>query len=306
MNETTARLSVNLCGIELSNPVIPASGTFGFGAEFARLWDINELGTFSFKGTTSAPREGNAQPRVADAPGGMLNAIGLANPGVDAVVDHILPTMATYFRKPVMSNVAGFSINEFQDVAHKLDGLAQVGWHEINISCPNVHEGGKNFADSPQAAAEVCRAVKDVTSKPVIMKLAPNAGNTVETALACQQAGADALSLINTFVGMRLDLRTGMPVLANRTGGVSGPGILPMALRMVWDVSHAVDIPVIGIGGVSSAADVIEMVYAGAVAVQDGTANLLDPYVCRDIIHDLPATMDQLGIARLSDIRYGG
>lgn len=300
----TDRLSVNLCGIELSNPVIPASGTFGFGAEFARLWDINELGTFSFKGTTAARRDGNAQPRVADAPGGMLNAIGLANPGVDAVVAHTLPTMATYFHKPVMSNVAGFSIEEFREVASKLDAVEQVGWHEINISCPNVHEGGTNFADDPQAAADVCRAVKEVTTKPVIMKLAPNAGNTVEAALACQEAGADGLSLINTFVGMRLNLRSGVPILANRTGGVSGPGVLPMALRMVWDVTHAVTIPVIGIGGVSTAEDVIEMMHAGAIAVQVGTANLLDPYASRDIIRDLPAAMDRLGIARLADLGH--
>lgn len=300
----TDRLSVNLCGIELSNPVIPASGTFGFGAEFARLWDINELGTFSFKGTTAARRDGNAQPRVADAPGGMLNAIGLANPGVDTVVADTLPTMATYFHKPVMSNVAGFSIEEFREVASKLDAVEQVGWHEINISCPNVHEGGTNFADDPQAAADVCRAVKEVTTKPVIMKLAPNAGNTVEAALACQEAGADGLSLINTFVGMRLNLRSGVPILANRTGGVSGPGVLPMALRMVWDVTHAVTIPVIGIGGVSTAEDVIEMMHAGAVAVQVGTANLLDPYASRDIIRDLPAAMDRLGIARLADLGH--
>lgn len=298
------RLAVSLCGIELANPIIPASGTFGFGAEYAQLWDINELGTFSFKGTTAQPREGNAQPRVAEAPGGMLNAIGLANPGVDAVVNETLPKMANYFHKPVMSNVAGFSLAEFQLVASKLDQIPQVGWHEINISCPNVHEGGKNFADDPQAASEVCRAVKAVTSKPVIMKLAPNAGNTIETALACAEAGADGLSLINTFVGMRLDLRSGKPILANRTGGVSGPGVLPMALRMVWDVTHAVKIPVIGIGGISCAQDVIEMMHAGAVAVQIGTANLRDPYICRDIIRQLPGVMDQLGIVRLSDLGH--
>ncbi|XCB29655.1 dihydroorotate dehydrogenase [Arcanobacterium hippocoleae] len=303
INARDNRLAVNLCGIELENPIIPASGTFGFGAEFARLWDINELGTFSFKGTTAAPRDGNAQPRVADAPGGMLNAIGLANPGVDTVVAQTLPKMAQYFRKPVISNVAGFSIAEFCEVASKLDAVEQVGWHEINISCPNVHEGGKNFADDPHSAAKVCRAVKEVTAKPVIMKLAPNAGNTVETALACQEAGADGLSLINTFVGMRLNLRTGKPILANRTGGVSGPGILPMALRMVWDVSRAVEIPVVGIGGVSCSEDVIEMLHAGAAAVQIGTANLRDPYVCRDIIRELPSVMDRLGIRRLTDLR---
>ncbi|MDR6939169.1 dihydroorotate dehydrogenase [Arcanobacterium hippocoleae] len=296
------RLTVELCGIKLANPIIPASGTFGFGAEFARLWDINELGTFSFKGTTAQPREGNAQPRVADAPGGMLNAIGLANPGVEEVLEKTLPNLEQYFHKPVMANVAGFSLAEFRTVAQKLSQAAQVGWLEINISCPNVHEGGKNFADDPQAAAEVCRAVKEVTDKPVIMKLAPNAGNTVETALACQEAGADALSLVNTFVGMRLDLRTGKPILANRTGGVSGPGIFPIALRMVWDVSRAVNLPVVGIGGVKSAEDVIEMMHAGACAVQIGTANLLDPYICRDIIRKLPQTMDRLGISCLADL----
>lgn len=298
------RLRVSLCGIELANPIIPASGTFGFGTEFAQLWDINELGTFSFKGTTAQPREGNAQPRVAEAPGGMLNAIGLANPGVETVVNETLPNLARYFHKPVMSNVAGFSLAEFQQVASQLDQMPQVGWHEINISCPNVHEGGKNFADDPEAASEVCRAVKAVTAKPVIMKLAPNAGNTVETALACAEAGADGLSLINTFVGMRLDLRSGKPILANRTGGVSGPGVFPMALRMVWDVTHAVQIPVIGIGGISCAEDVIEMMHAGASAVQIGTANLRDPYICRDIIRALPSVMDQLGIERLADLGH--
>lgn len=296
------RLEVELCGIKLANPIIPASGTFGFGAEFASLWDINELGTFSFKGTTQLPREGNLQPRVAEAPAGMLNAIGLANPGVDKVVADILPQMNKYFSKPVMSNIAGFSLTEFQHVAGKIDAVAQVGWHEINISCPNVHEGGKNFADDPQAAAQVCRAVKDVVNKPVIMKLAPNSGNVVETALACVEAGADGFSLINTFVGMRLDLRTGKPILANRTGGVSGPGVFPMALRMVWDLAQVVNLPIIGIGGVSCAEDVIEMMQAGATAVQVGTANLIDPYVCRDIIRQLPMVMDRFGIRKLSDL----
>ncbi|QRV01519.1 dihydroorotate dehydrogenase [Arcanobacterium phocisimile] len=296
------RLAVNLCGIELDNPIIGASGTFGFGAEFARLWDINKIGTFSFKGTTAQPRSGNAQPRVAEAPGGMLNAIGLANPGVEAVIAHELPQMREYFTKPVMANVAGFSIDEYAHVAQALDAQDNVGWLEINISCPNVHDGGKTFADSPQSSAHVCQVVKNVTTKPVIMKLSPNTGREVEIAQACQEAGADALSLINTFVGMRVNLRTGEPILANRTGGVSGPGVFPMAVRMIWDVSHAIDIPIIGIGGVQSAADVIEMMHAGATAVQVGTANLIDPYASLDIINQLPAEMDRYGIDTLESL----
>ncbi|WP_455951954.1 dihydroorotate dehydrogenase [Arcanobacterium haemolyticum] len=296
------RLSVSLCGIDLDNPVMGASGTFGFGAEFAALWDINELGTFSFKGTTAEPRHGNAQPRIAEAPGGMLNAIGLANPGVDAVVAHELPAMKSYFHKPVMANVAGFSIAEYKHVAATLDAVKNVGWLEINVSCPNVHDGGKTFADSPESAAEVCAEIKSVTSKPVIMKLSPNSSRVVEIAQACEVAGADALSLINTFVGMRLNLRTGAPILANRTGGVSGPGVFPMAIRLIWDVSHAVNIPIIGIGGVQSAADVLEMMHAGATAVQVGTANLIDPYACHTIIRDLPGEMDRNGISSLRDL----
>ncbi|WP_216395350.1 dihydroorotate dehydrogenase [Arcanobacterium phocae] len=300
----TNRLAVDLCGITIDNPIIGASGTFGFGSEFARLWDINQLGTFSFKGTTAQPRSGNAQPRVAEAPGGMLNAIGLANPGVDAVISHELPQMRTYFHKPVMANVAGFSLAEYEQVTAALDAQENVGWLEVNISCPNVHNGGKTFADSPESAAQVCQAIKEVTTKPVIMKLSPNSGAVVHIAQACQDAGADALSLINTFVGMRLNLRTGQPILANRTGGVSGPGVFPMALRMVWDVTHAVDIPVIGIGGITSARDVIEMMHAGATAVQVGTANLVNPYACLEIIQQLPVEMDRYGIQTLASLTH--
>ncbi|MFY9262202.1 MAG: dihydroorotate dehydrogenase [Actinomycetaceae bacterium] len=298
--------TVNLCGIELDNPVIPASGTFGFGAEFARLWDINELGTFSFKATTRERRDGNPLPRVADAPGGMLNAIGLANPGVDGVIAKELPAMRKVFHKPVMANIAGFSIDEYVEVASRIDAEDQVGWLEINISCPNVHDGGKTFADSAESAAAVCAAVKEHTTKPVIMKLSPNLGNHVDIGQACQEAGADGLSLINTFVGMRLDLRTGQPILANRTGGVSGPGLLPIAIRMVHEVTQAVDIPVIGIGGVMSAEDVIEMMHAGARAVQVGTANLLDPYASQKIIRELPVVMERLGITSLRELGPSG
>ncbi|QJC21918.1 dihydroorotate dehydrogenase [Arcanobacterium buesumense] len=298
----TNRLAVNLCGIDLDNPIIGASGTFGFGAEFARLWDINQLGTFSFKGTTAQPRSGNAQPRVADAPGGMLNAIGLANPGVEAVISHEIPQMRSYFHKPVMANIAGFSLSEYVQVASAMDAQENVGWLEVNISCPNVHDDGKTFADSPKSAAQVCQAIKEVTTKPIIMKLSPNSAIVTDIAQACQESGADALSLINTFVGMRLNLHNGKPILANRTGGVSGPGVFPMAIRMVWDVTHAVDIPVIGIGGISSARDVIEMMYAGATAVQVGTANLVNPYACLEIIEQLPAEMDRYGIKTLASL----
>ncbi|MDD7384079.1 MAG: dihydroorotate dehydrogenase [Actinomycetaceae bacterium] len=307
LKETRAKnvytTAVDLCGIELSNPVVAASGTFGYGQEFAHLWDINQLGTFSFKGTTATPRPGNAQPRVAESPAGMLNAIGLANPGVDEVVNQILPGMPQYFSKPVMANVAGFSVDEYVHVATLLDASSRVGWLEINISCPNVHEGGRNFADDPDSAAAVIRAVKAEVHKPVIAKLAPHTTNIVSIARACVDAGADALSLVNTFVGMRFDVRRRTPILANKTGGVSGPAILPMALHLVNMVAHAVDVPVIGMGGVSTAHDVLEMMVAGASAVEVGTANLVDPYACRTIIHDLPHVMEANGILSLHELR---
>ena len=295
-------LSVNLCGIELSNPVIPASGTFGYGREFAALYDINILGTFSFKGTTLAPRLGNPLPRIAEAPAGMLNAVGLQNPGVEKVISEELPAMAEFFRKPVMANVSGFSIEDYAETCRRLDGCDQVGWLEVNISCPNVHGGGMSFGTDPQMAAAVTRAVKAVTTKPVIMKLSPNVTDIVAIAKACADAGADGLSLINTLMGMRIDLRTRRPVLANTTGGLSGPAIFPVALRMVYQVARAVDIPVVGMGGVSSAADVLEMMMAGAVAVEVGAANLVDPFACKKIIEALPAEMARCGIRSLSEL----
>ena len=299
------RLSVNLCGIELDNPVIPASGTFGYGYEFAELYDINCLGTFSFKGTTLEPRYGNPLPRIAEARSGMLNAVGLQNPGVEAVIRDELPRLAECFRKPVIANVSGFSIEEYAEVCRRFDAEPQVGWLEVNISCPNVHGGGMSFGTDPKAAASVTRAVKAVTTKPVILKLSPNVTDIVSIAKACEDAGADAVSLINTLLGMRFDLHTGKPILANVTGGLSGPAVFPIALRMVWQVSNAVKIPVIGLGGVSSADNVIEMMTAGATAVQIGAANLTDPYICRDIIDDLPARLDHYDIANISDLTGG-
>ena len=296
---------VTLCGLPLDNPVIPASGTFGYGSEFAELYDINILGTFSFKGTTRESRVGNPQPRIAEMTGGMLNAVGLQNPGVDAVIADELPRLAKVFHKPVMANVSGFSIDEYVEVCQKLDACPQVGWLEVNISCPNVHGGGMSFGTDPKAAAAVTRAVKDAVKKPVIVKLSPNVTSIADIAAACEDAGADAVSLINTVMGMRIDLRTRRPILANRTGGMSGPAVFPLALRMVWQVYEAVKIPVVGLGGISSAEDVIEMMLAGASAVEIGAANLVNPYACRDIIADLPRVMDAYGIENLSDIIGG-
>ena len=299
------RLNVNLCGIELDNPVMPASGTFGYGYEFADLYDINCLGTFSFKGTTLDPRAGNPLPRIAEGNAGMLNAVGLQNPGLDAVIDDELPKLAKVFHKPVIANVSGFSVPEYAEVCRRLDAQPQVGWLEVNISCPNVHGGGMSFGTDPKAAAEVTRAVNDVTTKPVIVKLSPNVTDIVSIARACEDAGADAVSLINTVMSMRIDLKTRRPVLANITGGLSGPAIFPLALRMVWQVYEAVKIPIIGLGGVQSAEDVIEMMLAGATAVQVGAANLVDPFVCRNIIEALPEAMERYGIENLTDIIGG-
>ena len=299
------RLNVNLCGIELDNPVIPASGTFGYGYEFADLYDINCLGTFSFKGTTLEPRAGNPLPRIAEGNAGMLNAVGLQNPGVGAVIRDELPKLAKVFHKPVIANVSGFSVPEYAEVCRRLDEQPQVGWLEVNISCPNVHGGGMSFGTDPRAAAEVTKAVKRVAAKPVIVKLSPNVTDIVSIAKACEDAGADAVSLINTVMSMRIDLKTRRPVLANVTGGLSGPALLPLALRMVWQVYEAVKIPILGLGGVSSAEDVIEMMLAGATAVQVGAANLVDPFACRSIIEALPQTMERYGIENLTDIIGG-
>ena len=296
---------VSLCGVELDNPVIPASGCFGYGYEFAELYDLGCLGTFSFKGTTLTARFGNPTPRIAEYAGGLLNAVGLQNPGVDAVISEELPKLAKVFHKPVMANISGFSVEEYVKVAASLDKCGQVGWLEINVSCPNVHGGGMSFGTDPRCAAEVTAAVKRETAKPVIVKLSPNVTDITEIARACEGAGADGLSLINTVLGMRIDLKNRKPILANVTGGMSGPGIFPLALRMVWQVSRAVKIPVVGMGGVSSAADVIEMLLAGATAVEVGAANLVDPYACRDIIAALPAEMEKYGIEKLSDIIGG-
>ena len=300
-----AATAVTLCGIELENPIIPASGTFGYGQEFAQLYDINMLGTFSFKGTTRAPRFGNPTPRIAEYAGGMLNAVGLQNPGVDAVIAHELPELKKVFHKPVMANVSGFSVEEYAEVCARLDAQPQVGWLEVNISCPNVHGGGAAFGAEPSAAAEVTRAVKAVTTKPVYIKLSPNVTDIVSIAKACEDAGADGLSLINTLLGMRIDLKKRKPVIANVMGGFSGPAVFPVALRMVYQVARAVKIPVIGMGGVSSARDVIEMMLAGATAVQVGAQNLVDPYICPKIIEALPGEMERLGIERLQDIIGG-
>lgn len=299
------RLSVSLCGIELDNPIVPASGTFGYGYEYAELYDINVLGTFSFKGTTAEPRFGNPTPRIAECYSGMINAVGLQNPGVDKVIAEELPKLAACFTKKVMANVGGFSIEEYASTAQKLDAVEQVGWLEINISCPNVHGGGMSFGTDPNAAAQVTKAVKKVTTKPVIIKLSPNVTDIVSIAKACEQAGADGISLINTMLGMRIDLKTKKPVIANTMGGFSGPAIFPVAVRMVYQVAKAVSIPVIGMGGVSTAEDVIEMMLAGATAVQVGAANLVDPYACKTIIEQLPAVMDRYHINTLSEIIGG-
>ena len=296
------KMSVNLCGIELDNPVIPASGTFGYGWEFAELYDINCLGTFSFKGTTKEPRFGNPTPRIAECTAGMINAVGLQNPGVEKVIAEELPKLKKVFHKPVMANVSGFSVEDYAYTCEKLDREEQVGWLEVNISCPNVHGGGLAFGTDPKAAAEVTAAVKKVTTKPVIVKLSPNVTDIVAIAKACEDAGADGISLINTLLGMRIDLRRRKPVIANVMGGFSGPAVLPVALRMVWQVSHAVKVPVVGMGGVASAEDVIEMMMAGARAVEIGAANLVNPFVCRDIVQALPGVMEKYGIEELREL----
>ena len=296
---------VTLSGIELDNPVIPASGTFGFGQEFREYYDINMLGTFSFKGTTLEPRLGNPTPRIAECTAGMLNAVGLQNPGVEHVIAVELPQLATFFHKPVMANVNGFSLEEYVQVASRLDAQPQVGWLEVNISCPNVHGGGMAFGTSAENASAVTRAVKAATHKPVYVKLSPNVTDIVTIAKACEDAGADGLSLINTLLGMRISLRTRKPVLANTTGGLSGPAIFPVALRMVYQVARAVNVPVIGMGGVATADDVLEMMLAGATAVQVGAQNLVDPYACKRIIDDLPQVMEKYSIQNLTDIIGG-
>lgn len=293
---------VDLLGITLDNPVIPASGTFGFGYEFAELYDINCLGTFSFKGTTRESRFGNPTPRIAECTAGMINAVGLQNPGVKAVIKEELPKLKKVFHKPVMANVSGFSVEDYAYTCALLDREEQVGWLEVNVSCPNVHGGGMSFGTEPDAAAEVTRAVKAVTTKPVIIKLSPNVKDIAAIAKACERAGADGISLINTLLGMRIDLKTGRPVIANTMGGFSGPAIFPVALRMVYQVSKAVGIPVVGMGGVSSAEDVVEMMMAGASAVEVGAANLVDPYASKKIVEALPAAMEKYGINDLNDI----
>jgi len=297
--------SVILSGIKLTNPVIPASGTFGFGYEFAELYDINILGTLSFKGTTKDARFGNPTPRIAECSEGMLNSVGLQNPGVDKVISEELPKLKKCFDKKVMANVSGFSIDEYAYTCEKLDKEEQVGWLEVNISCPNVHNGGMSFGTDPKSAAEVVKAVKKVTKKPVYMKLTPNVTDIVSVAKACEEAGADGISLINTLLGMRIDLKTKKPILANKMGGFSGKAVFPVAVRMVYQVYEAVKIPIIGMGGVSTAEDVIELMLAGATAVEVGAANLVEPYACKNIIEDLPRVMKKMGITKLTDIIGG-
>ena len=298
-------LAVSLAGVTLKNPIIPASGTFGYGREYAELYDLNILGSFSWKGTTGEARLGNPQPRIAEMTGGMLNAVGLQNPGMDAVIEKEVPNIAKIFQGPVIANVGGFSLAEYADNCRKLNDVEQVKLLEVNISCPNVHAGGKNFGCDPKAAAEVTRAVKAVTDKPVFMKLTPNVTDIAEIARACEDAGADGLCLINTLLGMRIDLKSRRPVIANRTGGVSGPAVFPVALRMVWDVYEAVQIPIIGCGGVSSAEDAAEMMLAGAAAVEVGAANLKDPYACKTIVENLPGVCEKLGVTKISELTGG-
>lgn len=298
-------MQVTLSGLSLDNPVIPASGTFGYGYEFAELYDINLLGSFSFKGTTRLPRFGNATPRIAETSSGMLNAVGLQNPGIEKVISEELPKLAQCFHKPVIANISGFSADEYAYCCEQIDQQPQVGLIEVNISCPNVHDGGMSFGTTPESAANITRIVKSVTSKPVYMKLSPNVSDITAIATACEQAGADGISLINTLMGMRIDLKRRKPILANTTGGLSGSAIFPVALRMVWQVYEAVSIPIIGMGGVSSAADVLEMMLAGATAVQIGAANLIDPFICKKIIEELPILMQQLGITDLKQIIGG-
>ena len=298
-------LSVSLAGIPLKNPVIPASGTFGYGREYAELYDLNILGSFSWKGTTRDARPGNPQPRIAETESGMLNAVGLQNPGIDAVIAQEVPNIAKLFQGPVIANIGGFSLEEYADNCRKLEGCDQVGILEVNISCPNVHAGGQNFGSDPKSAAAVTKAVKAATSKPVFMKLSPNVTDIAEIAKACADAGADGICLINTLLGMRIDLKTKRPLLANRTGGLSGPAVFPVAVRMIWDVYEAVKLPIIGCGGVASARDVCEMMLAGASAVEVGAANLRDPYACKTIIEDLPAVCEQLGVTKISELTGG-
>ena len=295
-------LSVELCGVALDNPVVPASGTFGFGKEMAEIYDINILGSISFKGTTRDARFGNATPRIAECPSGLINSVGLQNPGVDAVIAHELPELRKIFRKPIIANISGFSIEEYVECCQKLDKEEQVAILEVNISCPNVHNGGMAFGTSPESAAAVTRAVKSVTTKPVFIKLSPNVTDIVAIAKACEEAGADGITLINTMLGMRIDIARRKPVIANKMGGFSGAAIFPIAVRMVYQVAHAVKIPVIGCGGVASTEDVIEMMMAGATAVQVGAENLRNPYACKEIIEELPFVMERLGIEKLSDI----
>lgn len=298
-------LGVNLAGVALKNPIIPASGTFGYGREYAELYDLNVLGSFSWKGTTGEARLGNPQPRIAEMASGMLNAVGLQNPGIDAVIAHEVPNIAKIFQGPVIANIGGFTLDEYAENCRKLETVDQVAILEVNISCPNVHAGGKNFGCDPKAAAEVTKAVKAATSKPVFMKLTPNVTDIAEIARACEDAGADGVCLINTPLGMRIDLRTRRPIIANRTGGVSGPAVFPVALRMVWDVYEAVKIPIIGCGGVSSAEDAAEMMLAGATAVEVGAANLVDPYACKTIIEQLPDVCRKLGVDNISELTGG-
>ena len=298
-------MKVELCGITLDNPVIPASGVFGYGYEYAELYDINILGTFSFKGTTKEPRFGNPTPRIAECTSGMINSVGLQNPGVDSVIERELPRLAKCFGKKVMANISGFSVDDYAYTCEKLDKCEQIGWLEVNVSCPNVHGGGMSFGTLPESAFEVTKAVKAVTTKPVIVKLSPNVTDIVSIAKACEEGGADGISLINTLLGMRINLRTRKPVIANTMGGFSGSAIFPVALRMVYQVAQAVKIPVIGMGGVSTAEDVIEMMLAGATAVEVGAANLINPYACRDIINSLPEAMEKYKINSLKDIIGG-
>lgn len=302
-------IKTSLCGITLDNPVIPASGTFGYGYEFAELYDINCLGSFSFKGTTLEPRFGNPTPRIAECPDGMINAVGLQNPGVDAVIAEELPKLVQVFHKPVMANVSGFSVDDYVETVRRFEAdeaaKAQIGWFEVNISCPNVHGGGMAFGTCPDAAAEVTAAVRKVTDKPLLIKLSPNVTDITEIARACEAAGADGISLINTLLGMRINLKTGKPVIANKMGGFSGHAILPVALRMVYQVYDAVKIPVVGMGGVSTAEEVIEMMMAGASAVEIGAANLINPFAAKEIIEELPEVMDKYNIKKLSDIIGG-
>ena len=301
-NKVNNRLSVDLAGIRLDNPVIPASGTFGYGKEFADLYDLDILGSISFKGTTVEKRYGNPLPRIADCTAGMLNSVGLQNPGVDEVCGRELKDMAEIFHKPLIANISGFSEEEYVKLAEAMDNEPQVGIIEVNVSCPNVHNGGMAFGTDPESAAKITKAVKNAASKPVFIKLSPNVTDITEIARACENAGADGLSLINTVLGMRIDIKSRKPVLANKVGGFSGPAVFPIAVRMVWQVAHAVNIPIIGMGGIASADDVIEMMMAGASAVQIGAANLRDPYACKKIIEDLPSAMDRLNIEKLEDI----